>query len=139
MRVPIVDDIVAEQRKNLKFRITAIDEDLIWVDEAQAEKQIYIEDNDGQLKDMSDLLIKCSPPLPLIKYTHKRNKHVYSFGVLYGYRAVNFLWSRIIIGMLQKGRKQDRDDLVQDMQVIGKTSIAGFCCRRLFVVVYKLL
>lgn len=53
VRVPIVDDIVAEQRENLKFRITAIDEDLIWVDEAQAEKLIYIEDNDGQLKDMT--------------------------------------------------------------------------------------
>ena len=47
VEVPIIDDIDAEERERLTFRIEAVDQDRIRVDESLAEKVLYIEDNDG--------------------------------------------------------------------------------------------
>ena len=45
VQVPIVDDIVVEERESLRLRLTSLDESKIVVDEA--EKILFIEDDDG--------------------------------------------------------------------------------------------
>ena len=45
--VPIIDDGQFEETEKFYFSITAVDEDLIRVDEERSKKTLYIEDNDG--------------------------------------------------------------------------------------------
>ena len=47
MGVPIIDDGQFEETEKFYFSITAVDEDLIRVDEERSKKTLYIEDNDG--------------------------------------------------------------------------------------------
>ena len=91
VEVPIIDDIDAEERERLTFRIEAVDQDRIRVDESLAEKVLYIEDNDGIVicctvnstrEGASKIIVSCIWSVHYRRFYTIRNPSVYPVNLL---------------------------------------------------------